>query len=249
MLYWKQSYKDVICMDAIVMIHGFMENSAQFDRLAQVLAGPGRACIRVVLPGHETDIREFRRNGRRQWQAHVRQTVGALCQTYDRVLLIGHSMGGLLALDAADVCPVLGVVAVGFPLFARITWRAIRYRAAMLGRARPDDSPEITAVRACCGVDGIRLWNVLSLIPNTIALLQEMAAGRKKLSGRKTPLTVVNSDNDEIVSRRSATFVEKHLPTAKVLRLKCASHFHYPEEELQEIVRCAEAYLRVEAVQ
>lgn len=236
-------------MDAIVMIHGFMENSSQFDRLAQALAGPGRACIRVVLPGHEADIREFRRNGRRQWRTHVRQTVGQICRRYDRVLLIGHSMGGLLALDAAEVCPVLGVVAVGFPLFARITWRAIRYRAAMLGRPKGGDGPEIAAVRAYCGVGGITVWNVLSLIPNTVGLLQEMAAGRKKLSGAKTPLTVVNSDNDEIVSRRSAAFVEKHLPTAKVLRLNRASHFHYPEEELQEIVRCAEAFLCGEAVQ
>ena len=230
-------------MDAVLMIHGFMENSGQFASLERVLAKPGRVCRPVVLPGHEAELRAFCRSGRAQWRAHVRAAAAEACAQYDRVLLVGHSMGGLLAMDAAGDLPVQGVVAVALPLRARITVRAIRYRLAMLGRPRATDSEEIAAVRACCGVRGIHWWNVPRLIPNTLGLLREMAHARRSLPGFRKPLTVINSENDDIVSPRSAAQVAQQLPAARLIRLRKASHFHYSPEDIAIIAQAIEAYL------
>lgn len=235
--------KEVRNMDIILMIHGFMENSTQFESLAQALSRSGRLCQRIVLPGHEADLRAFCRSNRAQWRSHVRKALAKACARYDRILLVGHSMGGLLALDAARGLPVQGVVAVALPLRARITGRAIRYRLAMLGQARPTDSRKIAAVRACCGVHGIKFWNVLGLIPNTLGLLKEMTACRRGLAAVTTPLTVIHSENDDIVSPRSAALVEQRLPAARVIRLQEASHFHYSPADIALIAQAIEAYL------
>lgn len=228
---------------AIVFIHGFTEHSNRFDRLIELLAGPERELIQVVLPGHQKTVRDFRRSGRAVWTAYVHELVGKLCRKYETVVLVGHSMGGLLSIDAAQTLPVKGIVAMALPLYEKITWRTFRNCSIYFGLSKsrdPEFDQELQHVR---GINGVNWWNVWGLFPNTFELLGFMADTRKRLCTVTTPLTVINSEHDEIVSPRSARFVERHLPTAKVVRLHRALHLIYDEEELALTAQCVETLL------
>ena len=58
------------------------------------------------LSGHGTDGDDFAGTGTAVWRRQVRDEWLNLCSLYDEVAVLGHSMGGLLALDLCTDYPV-----------------------------------------------------------------------------------------------------------------------------------------------
>ena len=116
----------------IVLVHGIRTSATMWRPQLEFLAEAGVPAIAVDLPGHGTRLTE-------DFTLHeALHTIDAAVRaTADRgpVLLVGHSMGGLLSLAYAggpDTPPVAGLVAAGCTALPRGT--ALRtYR--MLGRA------------------------------------------------------------------------------------------------------------------
>lgn len=140
----------------VVFIHGFMGNSALFAPFAEAVAACGAEVRLLTLPGHGGTLREFLRAGRREWQAHVDTELAALQAQQKTLLVVGHSMGGLLAVNVAAKRPdrIVGIFALAFPLYLRMTWVGIRIRTASACRERPGEDPRIVAARELRG----RVW-------------------------------------------------------------------------------------------
>ena len=202
-----------------VFIHGFMGSPAQFSRLAEVARAAGSQSRLITLPGHGGGVREFMRAGRSAWLAHVETELADLRAQHEKLLLVGHSMGGLLAINAAAKQPegIAGILALALPLYLRATANGLRIRVHSVLPARPEEDPRVCAARELRGVQGVTLWNAPALVPNSLGLLRLMAQTRKALPNLAVPLDVINSAEDELVSRRSLAFVRERLPRHRFL--------------------------------
>ena len=234
----EQKQKRGCCGDVCaVFIHGFMGSPAQFSRLAEVARAAGSQSRLITLPGHGGCVREFMRAGRSAWLAHVETELADLRAQHEKLLLVGHSMGGLLAINAAAKQPegIAGILALALPLYLRATANGLRIRVHSVLPARPEEDPRVCAARELRGVQGVTLWNAPALVPNSLGLLRLMAQTRKALPNLAVPLNVINSAEDEIVSRRSLAFVRERLAKASVFEQRESSHFWYSEYDKTEL--------------
>ena len=116
----------------VLLLHGFMTSAATFADLQQRLAAQLHV-VALDLPGHGQSARP----ARRLTSQYLATTVGRALEQLDLrdVVLVGHSMGAMVALVVADRWPerVRQVVAVNPAGFAFDPLR----RAGMLLLARP----------------------------------------------------------------------------------------------------------------
>lgn len=222
----------------ILFIHGYLGSSTQFDLLRQHLADvPETDLLCLTLPGHEGTLRSFVCTNAEQWQQAVLERLAVLRTKYDEVLLVGHSMGGLLAIHAAiaEAGKIHGIVALALPLCLRFSLDTLRMRLGALRPARTGEDVRIQAARQMCGINDLRISKVWRLLPSTFMLLELMRQAKAELHSLKPNLAVFNSTADEIVSLQSIRLVQKALPQSKIVCLKQSSHFWYSAEEISQI--------------
>jgi len=234
-------------MTAIVFIHGFMGKKEQFTEVIEQLGLSGREAdvICHTLPGHGGGLRQFRRHGAEDWQRSVDELLDGLRVKYDRIILVGHSMGGLLAVcSAAENCEKIQCIyAVSLPLRLRLTLEGVCSRIRSVRQAKPGESPQVKAAREMCGVDGITAFNSPLLLGRCIHLLRVIGMAKRALPKLDTPLWVINSQKDDIVSPASVRLAQRLCPGAQASLLSRASHFWFPKEESKIIAELIEKAL------
>jgi len=105
----------------ILLVHGFTGSPVSLRPLGELLATRGFAVELPRLPGHGTTWREMLPTRYDDWRGEVVRMAKLLGSRTDKVVLVGLSMGGTLALDVAssgDVTPA-GVVAINAQILDR----------------------------------------------------------------------------------------------------------------------------------
>lgn len=232
----------------VVFIHGHMGCAKQFSAIVSGMKDVDCTC--VTLPGHEADIKSFLKTNRKDWQRCVAALLEQLRQEYDDIILVGHSMGGLLSINAAISCPdhIKAIVAIALPLRIKITYRGLKIRSRMVSKPNANEGKDVSAARAHNGVSGITMRNAILLLPNLNELLILMRHTRRSIPALTVPLVVINSRNDEIVSARSIDAVKKSLPSARVIALERSSHFWISDEDTACIVDTINELLHMPSV-
>ena len=59
----------------------------------------GYACAALLLPGHGGTAKDFAHSSQQQWTEQVHKEVHRYAELYPNVYLMGHSMGGLFAIN------------------------------------------------------------------------------------------------------------------------------------------------------
>lgn len=96
---------------AILLIPGFADNPSVFRHLAPRLAQAGFHCRAMRLPGAAEPMAVRRQVPLAAWRQAIDAEIAALRQTHARIWILGHSMGGTLAAEAAARHPeVAGLV-------------------------------------------------------------------------------------------------------------------------------------------
>ncbi|MFI5273707.1 MAG: alpha/beta hydrolase [Ktedonobacterales bacterium] len=96
-----------------LLVHGLNGEPDDLAEVERTLRLAGFATQAMWLPGHGVTVREFRRTGWCDWYAAVRQATQATLASGERVLLVGHSMGGAVCLGvAAELRADAGLVGV-----------------------------------------------------------------------------------------------------------------------------------------
>ena len=218
---------------AVLFCHGFMGSPRQFAWLLPVAARCGYEAFTVTLPGHEADASAFFASDDRQWLRELETRIDALRLDYDRIVLVGHSMGGLLEALSAASNPdrIQAVFALAFPLKIRMTWRAVRQNVRTLFPRRDGEDLAVTCAREWSGVRGLTVWNAMSVLPNSLRLLRVVRKARAALPHLGVPLTVVQSGRDELVPPSALRLVQRLLPKAQAVLLPESGHVRYSEAD------------------
>ena len=242
----------------VIFIHGFMGSPRQFDKLAAAVQKQGRSAAALLLPGHGGSVRDFAAGTSARWQDYVDAEVESYSRDYADIWLAGHSMGGLLAINAAvrhgEQAPgqqppemqtpgagppeerapgahIRGIFTIACP-FKLTTFSAytIRFRIKQVFSRK--DAPARVAY-----LDGssVRLSPGLlwSSATQAVELKKLMSKARGNLPLLRAPVFAAYSTSDELTSIQSLDIFRSELSGAPFehLLLTDSLHAYYPEHE------------------
>ena len=201
---------------ALLLVHGFADGPAVFAQLAPPLADAGFAVRALRLSGSGVPPAEMQGTTLAAWRADVDREIAALrAARPDRpIWLVGHSLGGALAVDAAlrpgnDVAglvllaPLLDVARARSPLLAPRQWfdlfdRFLVFTDVVESRL-PKDLRD-PAARAAYVTDKFVHRDVYR------ALFDAIDAVRPRAADWRGPLLVAISPSDQIVDVAATRF-------------------------------------------
>jgi len=214
----------------VVVVHGFTANPIGTRPLGQRLAAEGYSVEVPLLPGHGTSVRDLAGTRYRDWRGTVEHAVASLARGCDRVVVIGHSMGGTIALDlaASASSPVAGVVSINALVLDRteVLARLAPYLQHVVPFVPRDAAGMPTDDIAKPGIDEHAYpWVSAKAAQSLIAQLPRI---RQNLSAITCPVLVVTSAIDHTVDPANGDAIVERLQTAHLERLTCTRSYHVP---------------------
>ena len=228
---WSSSGSGANGRVGVLVVHGFTGNPLTTRPLGQRLAAEGYRVEVPLLPGHGTSHRDLATTRYADWLEAVGRTLDDLVSTCDDVALVGHSMGGTLALDLATTRPedVARVVVINplvtdreellaklAPLLAHVLPFVPRDLAGMPtdDLARPDIEE-----RAYALVSSKAARSLMAQLPRI----------RDQLIDLTQPLLVVRSPQDHTVAPKSSLELLQRVGSGDVRELVCERSYHVPQ--------------------
>lgn len=192
------SFERPVCL----LIHGLGGSPFEMTELAEHLQKNGYPCRVLTLSGHNTNIRDFSTTSFPDWYASAEKACRDILAEGHKVVPVGFSLGGLIALTLAARFPVSGVVGIAAPLFLCrlypfecVDWRLFFLRVLRFVRPVLRGgylSPETKRISPWHGYEGVtflsQLWSI-------------MTAGkalRKELFRVRCPLLLLHSPHDKM---------------------------------------------------
>lgn len=197
----------------ILLVHGFAGSLMDFQPLAHDLHRQGWTVHGVWLAGHGTSERDLAEKSASDWVLSLRRGLLELQPVADRLVLIGNSFGGNLALHAALTGPpIIGVVCLGTPVaFRHDLW--IRTILPLAQRIKPfrrkhwvQDRVEHLEKRSYLKIPLRAFSEVITFIDRHT---------KRELPGVTVPVLVVQSKRDFEVEPDSAHFLIEHLGSSR----------------------------------
>jgi carboxylesterase len=199
----------------------------------------GRSAAALLLPGHGGTSKDFASGSFERWQGHVDAEIERLSRKDSDIWLVGHSMGGLLAINAAVKfsANVRGIFTIACPFKLKMfSAYAVKVRLRQVF-GRGGDPVKASYLERCS----------IALSPALIWRSRKPAAEMKKLMlsamGNlphvRAPVTAVYSSSDELTALDSLGMLFSGLrdtPFEQVL-LSDSLHAYYPEHEHEMIER------------
>lgn len=157
-IYWQGWVPDDEPAGIVVISHGFAEHSGRYAHVAERLATEGYACYAVDHRGHgQSEGRRGNLNRMSEVCADLGQVIALASERHDGLplVLLGHSLGGLIALDyvtssdqTATLCGLILSGAVMVPSVGskveRLAAKVLSSIAPNLGLVPPLDSSTIS---------------------------------------------------------------------------------------------------------
>ena len=224
--------------EGFLFVHGIQGSPVQFRFLTGRL--PEDIHVRsVLLPGHGADMKAFRRSGREQWLASVRQAAMELRGQCDRLAFVGHSMGGLLGLEIEWEHPdtFAEMVLLCCPFHIRPTARYFRNSILASRPERENDDVFVRAAREANSVATSHPAQYLTCMHPYLELLRLMRIVRKNSTVPACPVRFLFSERDEIVSRRSVRFARERFGAEPEILPGCGHNWF--SADAKERIACA----------
>ncbi len=216
---------------AVLMIHGLLSTPRFFDDF--VAATPeGISVCSMLLPGHGGSVPDFGRVRWGAWRAAVAQALAELTATHERVYILAHSLGTLLAINAPGADRAAGMLLIAVPL--RLHIRLSAMAGNILKGVGLGEDPATLATYYGTAQDA-RVWRYVTWLPRYAELFAEMAAARRALPTQTVPAGVFMCGRDELVSRRSCDLLAG-CPCVRLTMLAESAHHAFVPEEKEQLL-------------
>jgi carboxylesterase len=215
----------------VVVVHGFTANPIGTRPLGMRLAAEGYSVEVPLLPGHGTSPRDLARTRYSDWRGTVAHALTTLERGCDRIVLVGHSMGGSITLDLAGsgAHALAGAVVINALVLQReeLIARAAPVLQYLVPFVPRDVAGMPTDDLAKPGVDEhAYAWVSARAAQSYIAELPRIRAG---LADVTCPVLVVTSPEDHTVDPANGDAIAEGLTSAaRVDRLATPRSFHVP---------------------
>jgi len=222
----------------VIFIHGFMGSPNQFESLIKTVHDVGCSYCSILLPGHGFSMNEFAQSSVRKWEQHVQSEIDKIKDNYDEIYLFGHSMGGLLALNASlnKDNKIIGVFILQTPL--KINSTNFKFFVPKLKLLFYPKSNEIKA--AYTRSNSIDMSNILLyplILKPTINFFELLHKTKINLKDVFVPVYMIYSTKDETTSYKSLELMEKGLCNTErnSFTINNSWHAYFPDDDLSII--------------
>jgi carboxylesterase len=199
----------------VVALHGFSGTAAELRPVLDAAAGAGYAVDAALLAGHGSRVEELQELGFDAWVDGARSRLRKARERYGRVVLLGFSLGSLVAMQLASEEPegLAGLVVMG---------NALTLRAAMgvplglwhrLGRPMPD----LYLLKPLAGdlVDVSAMASLVTYDRHPVrAALEVYRAGervRRIVHRIECPTLILHGRRDRVCSWKNAVWLADHI--------------------------------------
>lgn len=191
----------------ILFVHGFNDSPRIWDRTLERLQDRGLRLIAMRLPGFAARHRDYGSYRYEDWLKAIDERIDRVRSEGGRVVLVGHSLGGALALRVAQrsperlegvvlIAPAIAVSDARSPVFPTRVWHAIA--DALLTFTRETASPFGVDVKdqAASGYPYRTPFTPRLVIDQSFELMDQNAAFGDRL---EVPVWVAISPDDVVV--------------------------------------------------
>jgi len=227
----------------VVAFHGFTGTAAELRPLLERVAGDGYAVDGALLPGHGTSPERLQGMSFDDWVEAARARARAAAAEHGRFVLLGFSLGSLLAMQVAGERPegLAGLVVLGNALTLRPASSVPLAIVGALGVAVPD----VYVVKPRPGdlADPSAMAQLVTYDRHPLrAALEVYRAGarvRRAVGQIECPMLILHGVLDGVCSWRNATWLADHAGSRDVaLRLfERSAHVLACDAEREEVAR------------
>ena len=184
--------------EACLLIHGFTSTPAELRELREKIHEIGYTVLGVKLKGHGTTAEDMEKSTYLDWIESAVEGYRKLKDKYEKIYVIGHSMGSLLALHIAKNFNIDKVIALSPPLIIKnksARWAFIAKYFVRFSednpRVRPEEEKKFLLGYHKTPIRSVHEFNKLA------------AKVRKDLYKINKPLLIVHSHMDRTVDEES----------------------------------------------
>ena len=204
-----------------LLIHGFTGCPAEMRLLGEKLKEDGYTVRGVKLKGHGTSVEDMKNSSWLEWIASAEEELLYLQSKCERVVVIGLSMGAVIALNLASKYDVSGVVSLSAPI--KIINKGVyyawlfRFFQKYSIREQKEVHPDIK--------DYFIVYDKIPLVSvsNLVKLIRKT---KRKLRKVKCPALIIQSKDDNTIEYRSAEIILNKIRASfkKLVFLKDGGH-------------------------
>lgn len=244
-------FKEVPQADTLVVfIHGIVEGPSQFRPFINMTLQAGCSCVSLLLPGHGGSAKDFAHSSKEEWIDYVRKKLTIFRNQYPHLILVGHSMGTLLSLItyAENPSGIDGIIVIATPLHVHVSIQAIRNNLKIaFNESIPANDPAYPMAQAL-SVARCPIIQYLTWLPRLADLFSLIDQTRNLLPQIKIPLLAIHADRDELVGKRSITYLQQGVPKSylHIIHLPHSTHFTYDQKDWKKLCHPYQAMLKRE---
>jgi carboxylesterase len=230
---------------AVLLVHGIYGSPVQFKHLSSKLHQQGYTVMAILLPGHGGNVDDFARVKAKGWHAEVTSAAAKLRKQYKNLILVGHSIGGLLNINEALKNGANGIVLMSVPMKVKLSLGTIKMSSRILWGNPDKDDDFLKSYREAYSIEKGVLWRYVLWLPRMIDLLIMIRKTRKQLCNVNIPTIIIQSRRDETVNWKSANILSDRIATCtQTLILDKSGHSYYHPDEISRIYSAVTSFIK-----
>lgn len=219
---------------AVLFIHGILGSPDMFKKYI-ALVPEDWSVYNMLLDGHGKGVSDFANSSMERWKKQVDSAVCNLSQKHEKIIIVAHSMGTLLAINAIQKYPTkikqLFLLAVPLKIFlkpiAMITSLKVVFDDVS------DDDPVAVSMRDGHSIKCEKnLFLYLSWIPRYLELFRESKLTRERVKAIDIPCNVYLSKKDDMVSVNSCKYFVDN-SNINMTILEKSLHLYITDDEMK----------------
>ena len=222
---------------AILFLHGIVGSPGHFEKFYPFI--PDNVSYHgLLLEGHGGSVKDFGRAKMKIWKKQVKEALDALRTTHERIIIVGHSMGTLFAIQEVAENPekITDLFLLNSPLKAYLHPIMIKYSTQfVLKHPNKNDPISLAAIDAIAVKGDFLLWRYLTWIPRFLELFSEIRKTRPLLEKIRINTSFYQSYRDELVLRSAVKYI-KERENIKLNILKDSTHFYYTDADMDFMI-------------
>lgn len=227
---------------AVLFMHGIAGTPGHFRQgilPLEDLVPESFSVYNVLYDGHGGQVEDFAHSSMEKWQTQVNGIFQQLCETHDRVILVGHSMGTLFAIRMALECPekVPFLFLLNCPLLVGVKpFGVINLLKLSFGLLNINDPVQASTSQVTSIQQTWQSWRYIGWLPRVAELISLMHETIDLIPHLKVKAISYQSRRDELVSCRSCRIL-RQCGNVEVHGLRNSTHFYYTPKDISAIQR------------